>query len=37
MDTLKDKHVLESLLESGSAPWRAPRGVPETSPTADVV
>jgi glucose-1-phosphate cytidylyltransferase len=37
MDTLKDKHVLESLLESGSAPWRAPHGVSETSPTADVV
>jgi len=34
MDTLKDKHVLESLLESGQAPWRAPRGVP--SPT-DVI
>jgi glucose-1-phosphate cytidylyltransferase len=28
MDTLKDKHVLESLLESGRAPWRAPRGAP---------
>jgi glucose-1-phosphate cytidylyltransferase len=27
MDTLKDKHVLESLLESGQAPWRCPRGV----------
>jgi glucose-1-phosphate cytidylyltransferase len=36
MDTLKDKHVLESLLESGKAPWRTPRGVPESSPTADV-
>jgi glucose-1-phosphate cytidylyltransferase len=32
MDTLKDKHVLESLLESGKAPWRAPRGVPSESP-----
>jgi len=37
MDTLKDKHVLESLLESGSAPWRSPRGPSEPSPTADVV
>jgi hypothetical protein len=34
MDTLKDKHVLESLLESGQAPWRAPRGV---SSAADAV
>ena len=25
MDTLKDKHDLESLLESGEAPWRTPR------------
>ncbi|HZR91927.1 MAG TPA: sugar phosphate nucleotidyltransferase [Gaiellaceae bacterium] len=34
MDTLKDKHVLESLLESGQAPWRMPRGVaePERAP-----
>ncbi len=29
MDTLKDKHVLETLLESGEAPWRAPRGAPD--------
>jgi len=34
MDTLKDKHVLESLLESGQAPWRAPRGVPSA---ADII
>ena len=27
MDTLKDRHVLESLLESGQAPWRTPRGL----------
>jgi len=27
MDTLKDKHVLETLLESGQAPWRTPRGL----------
>jgi glucose-1-phosphate cytidylyltransferase len=27
MDTLKDKHVLESLLESGQAPWCTPRGL----------
>ena len=26
MDTLKDKHVLETLLETGDAPWRTPRG-----------
>lgn len=32
MDTLKDKHELESLLDSGHAPWRAPRGV--SSPSA---
>jgi glucose-1-phosphate cytidylyltransferase len=31
MDTLKDKHVLESLFESGQAPWRAPRGVPSAT------
>jgi glucose-1-phosphate cytidylyltransferase len=37
MDTLKDKHVLESLLESGQAPWRVPRGVPEVSTTAGLV
>jgi glucose-1-phosphate cytidylyltransferase len=37
MDTLKDKHVLESLLESGKAPWRAPRGLTEQSPTAGPV
>jgi glucose-1-phosphate cytidylyltransferase len=28
MDTLKDKQVLESLIESGQAPWTTPRGVP---------
>ena len=28
MDTLKDKHLLESLYESGQAPWRVPQGVP---------
>ncbi len=33
MDTLKDKHVLETLLESGEVPWRTPRGVPETTGT----
>jgi glucose-1-phosphate cytidylyltransferase len=37
MDTLKDKHVLESLLESGKAPWRSPRGLRDQSPTADVL
>jgi len=37
MDTLKDKHVLETLLESGKAPWRSPRGLHEQSPTADVL
>ncbi len=31
MDTLKDKHVLETLLESGQAPWRTPRGLDESS------
>jgi glucose-1-phosphate cytidylyltransferase len=36
MDTLKDKHVLESLLESGQAPWREPRGAPQVPPAADV-
>jgi glucose-1-phosphate cytidylyltransferase len=29
MDTLKDKHVLETLLESGEAPWRTPEGAPD--------
>jgi len=28
MDTLKDKHVLEGLMETGQAPWRDPRRVP---------
>ena len=36
MDTLKDKHVLETLLESGQAPWRAPRGAGPLSPTPTV-
>jgi glucose-1-phosphate cytidylyltransferase len=31
MDTLKDKHVLETLLESGQAPWRTPRGLDKLS------
>jgi glucose-1-phosphate cytidylyltransferase len=31
MDTLKDKHVLEGLLETGQAPWRAPRGAPASA------
>jgi glucose-1-phosphate cytidylyltransferase len=31
MDTLKDKNELETLLESGRAPWRTPRGLPEPS------
>jgi glucose-1-phosphate cytidylyltransferase len=29
MDTLKDKHVLETLIETGEAPWRTPRGEPD--------
>jgi len=37
MDTLKDKHVLETLLESGKAPWRTPRGISELSSAADLV
>ena len=32
MDTLKDKHRLESLYESGQAPWRTPVGAPNGSP-----
>jgi glucose-1-phosphate cytidylyltransferase len=31
MDTLKDKNDLESLLETGEAPWRVPRGRVEPS------
>ncbi len=27
MDTLKDKHVLESMYETAQAPWRSPRGL----------
>ena len=34
MDTLKDKTVLESLLESGQAPWQAPRGQLHAPPDA---
>jgi glucose-1-phosphate cytidylyltransferase len=34
MDTLKDKHLLESLYESGQAPWRVPRGVPNGLPAS---
>jgi glucose-1-phosphate cytidylyltransferase len=34
MDTLKDKHVLETLLETGEAPWRTPRGVPDPAGVA---
>jgi glucose-1-phosphate cytidylyltransferase len=34
MDTLKDKHVLESLLEAGNAPWRNPRGIGDRRTTA---
>jgi glucose-1-phosphate cytidylyltransferase len=34
MDTLKDKNELETLLEAGQAPWRAPRGAgTSSSPT----
>lgn len=36
MDTLKDKHNLESLLEAGRAPWRMPRGAPEPSSSGTV-
>jgi glucose-1-phosphate cytidylyltransferase len=36
MDTLKDKHVLETLLESGQAPWRTPRGISELSSATDL-
>jgi glucose-1-phosphate cytidylyltransferase len=32
MDTLKDKHLLESLYESGQAPWRVPQGVSNGAP-----
>jgi glucose-1-phosphate cytidylyltransferase len=28
MDTLKDKHILEALLDAGQAPWRSPEGQP---------
>jgi glucose-1-phosphate cytidylyltransferase len=34
LDTLKDKHVLESLFESGQAPWRMPRTGVEASELA---
>ena len=38
MDTLKDKHVLEGLLDSGNAPWREPRGLPgpDAEPPASI-
>ena len=36
MDTLKDKHLLESLYESGQAPWRVPKGAPNGQPTPNV-
>ena len=32
MDTLKDKNVLETLVESGQTPWRTPRGVSRVDP-----
>ena len=31
MDTLKDKHELEALFDSGRAPWRTPRGLDKPS------
>jgi glucose-1-phosphate cytidylyltransferase len=34
MDTLKDRTILEGLLESGQAPWRTPRGLDERLRTA---
>ena len=37
MDTLKDKHVLESLLGVGSAPWRVARGRETARRTAEAV
>jgi len=31
MDTLKDRHNLETLLEAGRAPWQRPNGAPQPS------
>ena len=36
MDTLKDKHRLETLYESGQAPWRTPVGAPNGAAGAPV-
>ncbi len=35
MDTLKDKAVLESLLEAGDAPWHRPRGTVDGAPVSE--
>ncbi|MEM7774298.1 MAG: glucose-1-phosphate cytidylyltransferase [Pseudomonadota bacterium] len=37
MDTLKDKQVLEDLVESGNMPWRLPTGAPALRETQDGV
>lgn len=34
MDTLKDRQLLETMLESGEAPWRTPRGNGDRRPEA---
>ena len=33
MDTLKDKHMLETLLETGEAPWAVGRDGADVAPS----